>query len=129
MVKISRPTTMTRLAPGSPQPAATSAERIRSRGCLIRMPRAPGCEHCHEKGAHSRLPESYQDTTLETGAAGGDGGFQPGGGSHCSRAGSFGHGPRMRCGALPPPTAGHFLRASAVGLDAGVLWPLKEATN
>ena len=60
-----------------------------------------------DKGAHSRLPESYQDTTLETGAAGGDGGFQPGGGSHCSRAGSFGHGPRMRCGALPPPTAGH----------------------
>ena len=98
-------------------------------GCRVRQGASTVMRAIREKGAHSRLPESYQDTTLETGAAGGDGGFQPGGGSHCSRAGSFGHGPRMRCGALPPPTAGHSLRASAVGLDVGALWPLKEATN
>ena len=48
-----------------------------------------------------RSPLSYHEVT------GLEGFRQPGGGSHCSRAGSFGHGPRIRCGALPPPTAGH----------------------
>ena len=64
----------------------------------------------------SRLPESYQLGIRSTGFAGG---VQPGGGIHCSRTGALGHGPLMKCGAPPPPTAGHSLFEETGGADWG----------
>ena len=74
----------------------------------------------------SRLPESYQLGIRSTGFAGG---VQPGGGIHCSRTGALGHGPLIKCGAPPPPTAGHslFEAGAAVPVDADL--PVRLATR
>jgi len=75
---------------------------------------------------HSRLPVSYQLATPLAAAGAGTalvGGVHPAGGTHCSRAGVFGHGPAIGWAAPEPPCIGHFWLRLGFGLDDAVLVP------